>query len=284
VRVWVCGVRGSTAAPGSAFAGYGGHTSCIAIAHDGELPRLILDAGTGIRRVSDLFESTLGLLEDRPFEGSIVLGHLHWDHTQGLPFFGAANRPGSKVKLFVPAQGDTKDVIEGFMSPPYFPITPDELLGSWSFFALEAGKTDIDGFSVLALDVPHSAGRTFGLRISDGMSSIAYISDHCPTKLGDGPEGLGEYHESALALCRDCDVVFHDGQYTDEELPARASFGHASSGYAVGLAAAAGARQLLLFHHDPARTDRQIDEMVASYADESIAVGAAREGMIIDLP
>jgi phosphoribosyl 1,2-cyclic phosphodiesterase len=284
VRVWVCGVRGSTAAPGTEFSGHGGHTSCIAIGRDGELPSLILDAGTGIRRVSDLFESNEGLLEGRPFQGSIVLGHLHWDHTQGLPFFGAGNRLGSEVKLYAPAQGDTKAVVGGFMSPPYFPITPDELLGSWSFLALEAGKVDISGFSVLALDVPHSPGRTFGFRISDGLSSIAYISDHCPTKLGDGPDGLGEYHESALALCRECDVVFHDAQYTDEELPARASFGHASAGYAVGLAVAARARRLLLFHHDPARTDQQIDELVHRYADAPLSVAAATEGMILDLP
>ena len=82
----------------------------------------------------------------------------------------------------------------------------------------------------------------------------------------------------------DCDVVFHDSQYTDEELPARASFGHASSGYAVGLAAEARARQLFLFHHDPARTDQQIDAMVARHADGPVAVAAAREGLILDLP
>jgi phosphoribosyl 1,2-cyclic phosphodiesterase len=283
VRIWVCGVRGSTAAPGNEFSNYGGHTSCIAIAHDGELPSLILDAGTGIRRVSDLFESNDGLLGGRPFEGSIVLGHLHWDHTQGLPFFGAANRSGSQVKLYAPAQGDIKTVLEGFMSPPYFPITPDQLAGSWSFNALDSGKSDIAGFSVLALEVPHSTGRTFGFRISDGLSTIAYISDHCPTKIGDGPFGLGEYHESALALSRECDLVFHDAQYTDEELPTRASFGHASSGYAVGLAVEARARRLALFHHDPARTDEQIDAIVASYADAPVPVEAAREGSVIDL-
>jgi phosphoribosyl 1,2-cyclic phosphodiesterase len=263
---------------------YGGNTSCVAIAHDGERPSLILDAGTGIRRVSDLFESNEGLLDGKPFEGAILLGHLHWDHTQGLPFFGAGNHPGARVELYAPAQGDTKGVLSGLMSPPYFPITPDELLGSWSFFALEPGESEIAGFSVLALEIPHSGGRTFGFRISDGRSSIAYLSDHCPTKLGDGPIGLGEYHESAIALCHDCDLVLHDSQYTDAELPARASFGHAASGYAIGLAVAAGARRLLLFHHDPARTDGQIDAIVASYAEAKVSVAGAEEGTIIDLP
>ena len=284
MRIWICGVRGSTPAPGLEFSRYGGHTSCIAIGTDDGLPTLIVDAGTGIRRVSDLFESNVGLLGGVPFEGSILLGHLHWDHTQGLPFFGAGNHEGSRVKLYVPSQGDTESVLEAFMSPPYFPITPDQLLGSWSFLALEAGKTDVGGFSVLALEIPHSGGRTFGFKISDGRSSIAYLSDHCPTKVGPGPSGLGEFHDAALALCADCDLVLHDAQYTDAELPTRASFGHSSIGYAVGLATEAHARRLLLFHHDPARTDDQIDELVESYADADLLIEAAKEGMIIDLP
>jgi len=77
--------------------------------------------------------------------------------------------------------------------------------------------------------------------------------------------------------------MFHDAQYTDKELPDRAAFGHASSGYAVGLAEAARARRLMLFHHDPARADDEIDDMVSSYAESAVPVSAAAEGMVIDL-
>jgi phosphoribosyl 1,2-cyclic phosphodiesterase len=170
------------------------------------------------------------------------------------------------------------------MSPPHFPIAPSGLLGAWSFNALEPGEAVIEGLSVLALEIPHKGGRTFGYRISDGRTTIAYLSDHCPTTLGPGPEGLGEYHEAALSLASGCDLLFHDAQYTDEELPLRASFGHASSGYAVGLAEAAEARQLLLYHHDPARTDDQIDAIVASYTSAGLAVRAAVQGTVLDLP
>ena len=170
------------------------------------------------------------------------------------------------------------------MSPPHFPIAPSGLLGVWSFNALEPGEAVIEGLSVLALEIPHKGGRTFGYRISDGRTTIAYLSDHCPTTLGPGPEGLGEYHEAALSLASGCDLLFHDAQYTDEELPLRASFGHASSGYAVGLAEAAEARQLLLYHHDPARTDDQIDAIVASYTSAGLAVRAAVQGTVLDLP
>src|SRR5579864_1962691 len=161
MRVWVCGVRGSTPAPGGEFARYGGHTSCIALGQDGGPPTLILDAGTGIRRVG-------ALLGGRPFEGTILFGHLHWDHTQGLPFFAAADRPDARVDVLIPAQGDAGRVLARAMSPPHFPIGPDELRGNWRFDGLEPGDHHIEGFSVVAHEIPHKGGRTYGYRISDG--------------------------------------------------------------------------------------------------------------------
>jgi phosphoribosyl 1,2-cyclic phosphodiesterase len=284
MRIFICGVRGSTPTPGLEFDRYGGHTSCLAIAHDRERPSLIVDAGTGIRLASDLFGGSPGLFDGQPYHGAIILGHLHWDHTQGLPFFAAGNNPGSQVELYAPAQGDIETVLGRFMSPPHFPIGPKELMGSWSFNALDEGPTQIAGFSVLAREIPHKGGRAFGYRISDGRATIAYLSDHCPTNLGPGPTGLGEYHEAAMSLASGCNVLFHDAQYTDEELPARASFGHSSCGYAVGLAEAARVRQLMLYHHDPARTDDQIDSLVTAYKSAEVTVTAAVQGTVLDLP
>jgi ribonuclease BN (tRNA processing enzyme) len=223
-------------------------------------------------------------LAGRPFSGTILLSHLHWDHTQGLPFFLSANQEGARTDVFIPAQGDALAVLARAMSPPHFPIEPSQLRGTWRFMGLEPGEREIEGFSVVALEIPHSAGRTFGYRISDGHATIAYLSDHCPTNLGPGPDGLGEYHPSARRLVEGCDVLLHDAQYTDTELPAKMSWGHAACSYAVGLAESAGAKRLLLFHHDPPRTDDAIDAIVASYGGAAIPVGAAREGMVIDLP
>ena len=277
MRLTVCGTRGSTPAPGPQFVRYGGHTSCVALSHDGEPPRLVLDAGTGIRTVSDL-------LGGRPFEGAVVLGHLHWDHTQGLPFFAAADRPDARTALYAPAQGDTERVLRRVMAPPHFPITPGELRGSWRFEALEPGTHEIEGFAVTASEIPHKGGRTFGYRVSDGTATVAYLSDHCPTALGPGPDGLGERHHAALALALDCDLLIHDAQFTDEELPARAHFGHASCGYAVALAQEARVGRLLLFHHDPPRTDDDVDALVAAFAGAAVPVAAAAQGMVLDLP
>jgi phosphoribosyl 1,2-cyclic phosphodiesterase len=276
VRLWVCGVRGSTPAPGSDFARYGGHTSCLALAHDGGPPSLVLDAGTGIRRVS-------GLLGGAPFRGTILLGHLHWDHTQGLPFFAAGDRPDAEVDLLLPAQGDALAVLERFMSPPHFPIPPAGLRGRWSIGGLEPGRHRIQDFEVCAREIPHKGGRTFGFRIADGTGSLAYLSDHSPVSLGPGPAGLGPYHEAALALAEGVDLLVHDAQHRAGELAEVAGFGHSAAEYAVGLAEAAGAREVLLFHHDPNRSDVALDALVAALPTGPVAVAAAAEGMVLDL-
>jgi phosphoribosyl 1,2-cyclic phosphodiesterase len=277
VRLHVCGVRGSTPAPGSDFVRYGGHTSCIAIARDGAAPSLVLDAGTGLRRLS-------ALLEGAPFRGTILLGHLHWDHTQGLPFFAAGDRPDARVRLLLPDQGEPAEgVLERMMSPPHFPIPPGGLRGAWSFENLPPGEHEIEGFAVLAREIPHKGGRTFGYRVSDGRSTVAYLSDHAPGVLGPGPEGLGEYHEAALALAEDADVLFHDAQYTAEEYTGRVTWGHAAVDYAVGLGAKAGARRVMLHHHDPNRTDEAVDAIAAGAQRPGITVEAACEGAVLTL-
>jgi phosphoribosyl 1,2-cyclic phosphodiesterase len=279
LRLHVLGVRGSTPAPGPAFARFGGNTSCIALARDGEAPSLVLDAGTGIRALG-------GLLGEQPFSGAILLGHLHWDHTQGLPFSRAIDHDGAHVRLCLPDQEDgdrAADVLRRAMSPPHFPIGPEGLRGDWTFDVLEQGEHEIAGFEVLALEIPHKGGRTFGYRVSDGHSAIAYLSDHGPSALGPGPDGWGPYHDAAMALATDVDVLLHDAQHTAEELPSRALFGHSAADYPVALAARAGTRAVLLFHHDPARTDDEVDALVARFSSAPIPVTAAYEGQTIDL-
>lgn len=279
MKVHVLGVRGSTPAPGHAFARHGGNTSCVAVARDGEPPSLLLDAGTGLRGLG-------ALLGEAPFRGALLLGHLHWDHTQGLPFSRAIDHDGAQVRLCLPDQEDGDaaiDVLRRAMSPPHFPIGPEGLRGHWSFEGLDPGFHHLAGFEVLALEIPHKGGRTFGYRISDGHSSIAYLSDHGPSALGPGPEGWGPYHEAAMALAADVDVLIHDAQHTAAELPMRVSWGHSAADYPVRLAELSGARSVLLFHHDPSRTDVEVDAIVESFADAAVPVSAAAEGMVVTL-
>ena len=276
MRVVFCGVRGSTCAPGAEFVRYGGHTSCVALAHDGALPTLVLDAGTGLRNLSRH-------LDGEPFRGTILLGHLHWDHTHGLPFFAAGNEPGSEVTVVMPAQGDPEQVLERAFSPPHFPVTPTQLQGHWRVTSHEPGDHDVEGFGVVAAEIPHTGGRTFGYRVSAGGASLAYLSDHSPVTEGDGPDGLGAYHRAAMDLAEGVDVLIHDAQHTAAEFVSRAYLGHSAIEYAVGLAQAAGVRMLVLFHHDPSRTDDELDALVAAHQGGPVEVVGATEGLVIEL-
>ena len=271
MRLHLLGVRGSRPATGGDFVRYGGNTSCVAVAHGRRAPSLLLDAGTGISTLSPQ-------LGGEAFEGSILLSHLHWDHVYGLPFFPAADRPDARVDLWMPAQGDPERVLETFMQPPHFPIRPRDLRGRWVFHELEVGASTIEGFDVEAVEIPHKGGRTFGYRISGDGASIAYMPDHGPVDLGDGPDGQGVIHEAALRLADGVDVLVHDAQHTVEEFPRVRGFGHSTVDYAVALAQAARVRLLVLFHHDPSRTDDMLDAIAARMTKLDLRVEVAREG------
>jgi len=268
MRVTFAGVRGSTPAPGHAFAEVGGNTSCVAVRDDDGALRLVLDAGTGIRSVTSM-------LDGEPFVGSILLSHLHWDHVQGLPFFAAADRDDARVRLLLPDDGvDAARSLARAMSPPHFPIGPDGLRGDWTFDTLGEGLHEVEGFVVAAAEVPHKGGRTFGYRISDGRSSVAYVPDHLPARTGAS-------RRAVLDLVAGADLLIHDAQFTEAEREIAAAYGHATIDEAVLLAEESGARSLVLFHHSPARTDAEIGDLVESL-DAAVPVVIAREGLHLD--
>ena len=277
--VHLCGTRGSVPVPGPDFVRYGGNTSCVAITADGaDGPSLILDAGTGLRSVS-------GLLGGRPFRGTILLSHLHWDHVHGLPFFAAGDTPRARVRLVLPGQGGitAEAVLEQDMSPPHFPITPAQLRGTWTFDSAEPGPLEAGCFRVLAREIPHKGGRTFGYRVTDGRSTLAYLPDHDPVSLGPGPDGWGAYHPAALELADGADLLIHDAFLLADEVATAPPFGHAAAEYAVGLALAAGARRVVLVHHRPDRTDAQLDKVAAGFASAPVPVIVGADGETVRL-
>jgi phosphoribosyl 1,2-cyclic phosphodiesterase len=267
VRLELLGVRGSTCAPGAEFVRYGGHTSCVAVrADDAAVPTLVLDAGTGLR-------SLTGMLDGAAFDGSILLSHLHWDHMQGLPFFAAGDRDAARVDLYLPAQDGRsgRDLLAQAFSPPAFPITPEGLKGRWTEHALEPGHQDVEGFDVLAVEVVHKGGRTFGYRVSDDSGSIAYLPDHAPAA------GMSDEVRDAM---RGVDVLLHDAQFLERERPVAVDYGHATVEDCIRLATDAQVGTLELFHHSPARTDDALDEIGEAVAELAgdLQVVVARQG------
>jgi phosphoribosyl 1,2-cyclic phosphodiesterase len=256
VRSIPLGVRGSTAAPGAEFVRYGGHTSCVAVfADDDEVPRLVLDAGTGLR-------SLPALLSGRPFRGDVVLTHLHWDHVQGLPFCPAVDRLDAQVTLHVPvddARTDPRALLAGSFSPPYFPIGPDGLLGDWRFRSLVPGR--LDGLSaigsgavVTVARVAHKGGPAFGIRVDLDGRTLAYLPDHALHA------GMSEsLRRSAELLAARADVLLHDGQFRGAEQEAAHAYGHATIEAVVDFADRCDVGRLVFTHHAPDRTDAELD-------------------------
>lgn len=252
MRFVALGVRGSTPAPGPAFVRYGGHTSCLAVYADhDETPRLVLDAGTGLRGLSRL-------LGGAAYHGDIALTHLHWDHVQGLPFSAAVDNPGAQVRLLVPVSGDSADaraLLSHVMSPPYFPIGPEGLQGSWSFEPLDAARDDLT-----VLSVPHKGGAAYALRVLVDDAVLAYVPDHALHA-----ETEVAARARVTAFVRGADVLVHDAEYLATEQHTAVEYGHATIETVLDLADRAAVGALYLTHHAPARTDDELDEFARRF-------------------
>jgi ribonuclease BN (tRNA processing enzyme) len=277
VRVW--GARGSLSAPGPATVGYGGNTSCVELElADGTT--LILDAGSGIRELGRrLLQRDPGLLH-------ICLTHLHLDHVEGLGFFGPLWRAGWKLRFWGPPSptATLRARVSRYLSPPLFPVGLSEAPADATFEDVPYEPWRVGSAVVEAQAVEHR-GPTLGYRIEDEGRVFAYVPDHEPyltAALDDEPEWV-----SGWALAAGADLLFHDSQYTEDEYPHLRGWGHSSVAHAAAFARAADVRQLALFHHDPMRSDRELEELYdqAAYlldgTQESPLI--AREGLEIAL-
>ncbi|HTN99569.1 MAG TPA: MBL fold metallo-hydrolase, partial [Microthrixaceae bacterium] len=213
-----------------------------------------------------------------------LVTHLHWDHIQGIPFFPPLLRHGAQLDIYGPVQksGSLEGAVRTFIHPPFFPVSVDDLKGKVVFHEVSDETIEIDGVKVTAMSVPH-CGTTLGYRIECDGASVAYVSDHQQP----GPNAV-DVAPGVLELCRDVDLLIHDAQYDDEEFLKKSDWGHCTYGYAVEVAVQAGARSLALFHHDPDRSDGQVDEFAARAAELGKARGlnnvfAAAEGMTLSL-
>lgn len=252
VRLW--GTRGSVAAPGPETMRYGGNTSCVEVrSDDGTL--LVLDAGTGVRRLGATVEPGIQRVD-------LLLTHLHMDHIQGLGFFEPLFRPGLDVHVWGPSTVtlDLRSHLNRYLSPPLFPVRLRDLPCRLTLHDVVATRRFAVGdVQVESMLVCHP-GATVGFRIEADGASLAYIPDHEPA-LGNGHLPGNPAWVSGLALARHVDLLIHDAQYTAAEYPDHVGWGHSSVPHALAFARMAEARKLVAFHHDPAHSDAMLDRL-----------------------
>ncbi|MBI3975510.1 MAG: MBL fold metallo-hydrolase [Armatimonadetes bacterium] len=276
MRVTLWGTRGSLPSAGPETLRYGGNTSCVEVrGEDGTL--LVLDAGTGIRRLG----ATVGEIP----AVDVLLTHLHMDHLQGLGFFAPLYRPKVQVHIWGPPSTtmDLQARLVRYLSPPLFPVRLRELPCDLVLLDVPLGRFTIGALEVAAALVSHP-GPTVGYRISDGRVAMAYLPDHEPA--------LGARHfpeepkwTSGYDLAAGVDLLIHDVQYADAEYPQYVGWGHSAIGHALAFAALAGARRLMTFHHNPTHSDDDLDRLIetARRGEPPFELIPGREGMTIAL-
>ena len=285
VRFW--GTRGSLPVPGPDTIRYGGNTSCVEVESDsGTL--VVIDCGTGVRRLG----SALAAEDPAARAGAILISHTHWDHIQGFPFFAPLFVPGSEWDVYGPrGLGESlRDTLAGQMQYTYFPITLDAMGAEIRYHSLVEGSFRIGDVQVRTRYLNHPA-LTLGYRLEADGASVAYACDHEPfqREAARGDVELGGKDRAHVDFVRGVDLLIHDAQFTAEEYSSRVGWGHSSVEYALRVADEGQVGSLAFTHHDPARSDDELDAMVESLRTQAVEGGyageirAAREGDVLEL-
>jgi CheY-like chemotaxis protein/phosphoribosyl 1,2-cyclic phosphodiesterase len=264
VRFW--GTRGSIATPGPGTNHFGGNTSCVELTTDsGDV--LIFDCGTGARQLA----AELMARGKTALNTNILLGHTHWDHIQGFPFFTPAFVKGNAVAIYGPAgsRDPLHDVLAGQMEFTYFPVDLNQLPATITYHDLNEGIHTIGGARVATQFLNHPA-MTVGYRVEADGAAMVYLVDHEPfsdelwregTEPGRIESILHKGDRRHAQFMADADLVIHDAQYTPEEYPSKKTWGHSTYDYVVQIAAAAGVRRVALTHHDPSHDDQFVADI-----------------------
>ncbi len=227
--------------------------------------RYIFDAGTGLQNTV-------------PIPGvdvTLFLTHFHWDHIQGLPFYAPLFEAGRSIRFFSSRfTAPLRDTLAGQMTAPYFPVPLEEVASRCEFEELDERGFRSGPLEVRPFRLRHPQG-CCGYRIESQSAVIVYATDH---EHGD-PETDAEVLEHA----RGADLLIFDAQYTPEELEVYGGRGHSSWRDAAEVAAQAEVRQLVLYHHDPARDDQAVARLTSQARAVFAKTEAAREGWTVTL-
>jgi len=273
MRIKFWGVRGSTPTPQPENMRYGGNTSCVEVRFGDRI--YIFDCGTGFRVLG---HQLLQEFAAKPCQAHVFVSHFHWDHIQGMPFFRPLyESAGSQFFFHCSSRTRSlKQVMEEQMAPPYFPVDIGQMRTPHSFYEIESGRVKLeDGIEMQTTWLNHPQGcMGFRLETKDGV--MVYATDNEP--------GDPAFDKAVRQLAEGADVLIYDAQYLPEEYTARRrGWGHSHWREAVNVVMESGAKELVLFHHDPDHTDAIIDKVVIEARNYYPKVRAASEGMEIKL-
>ncbi|MDP3031420.1 MAG: MBL fold metallo-hydrolase [Rhodocyclaceae bacterium] len=289
VKMW--GVRGSIPAPGPRTVRYGGNTTCIEVRSDDD-SLIILDAGTGI------FPLAQTLLTRLPITASIFITHTHWDHIQGLPFFVPLYIPGNMVRIhgaydLVSMQG-IEQVMNVQMQYSYFPIREAELRAGVEYETLTVGEPVAVGDATVTPVLLNHPVPNLGYRVACNGRSMFFTGDHEPWANiypPDDPEHanyqamIDHRYTELYAALGELDLLICDAAYTLAEYPPKIGWGHGTFDHAINFAQRIGAKRLMCTHHEPTRSDDELErvfaEAMSRHPEPGCEVMLAREGLEI---
>jgi|SRR5579863_5614620 len=265
LRFW--GVRGSAPTPTQENLGYGGNTSCVEIrGGSGEIA--IFDAGTGMR---NLGEDLRKQFPGQKITVNVFLTHYHWDHIQGLPFFGPLFQEGTEITFHASEKlGPLRDRLRQQMSAPYFPVDFDSVAARLQFVEMDGGGVQLGDLRVGCFPMHHPQGAT-GFRVESPSRVVVYASDLEP--------GNAAMDRIVRESAEGADALIYDSQFTPEEHEAHKGWGHSHWREAAAVARDARVEELILFHHDPSHTDQIMNQIQASARKLFERTSAARESV-----
>jgi phosphoribosyl 1,2-cyclic phosphodiesterase len=262
--------------PDYLFSTVGGNTACVEVTTS-ERCRFIFDAGTGIRELGNEI-----LAERRPVTCHLFFSHFHWDHIQGLPFFGPAFDARNAINFYSPVS-DFRSILEGQMKPPYFPITMDVMSAEKEFQVLDGSPVSVGGVRISYRAMSHPGG-CFSYAIEERGVKAIYSTD---TELRE--EDFRRTPENR-AYFQDADILVLDTQYTLGEAIEKYNWGHSSFSLASDFAATWGIKRLVLFHHEPSYSDLKVESIfknaswyIEHLESKGIEVYLAREGLEVEV-